>query len=95
MRYSEYITLNSVTVKIRGDNQKALILIKNPHLYKYLKHINVTHHYICNLQEKNCICTNYIPTDKIITDELTKLLVKPGFKKFIQIVKLQDKKEKK
>jgi hypothetical protein len=83
MGYSEYITLNSVTVKIRGDNQRAFALIKNPYFYKYLKYINVAYYYICDLQEKNHIYTNYISTDKIVTDELTKSLVKSGFKKFI------------
>ena len=53
------------------------------------------HHHIYNLQEKNCIYTDYIPTDKIVANGLTKSLVKPGFEKFIQIVELQDKKIKK
>ena len=88
MGYPEYITLNSVTVEIRGDNQEAFALIKNPYLYKYLKYINITHHHICNLQEKNYIYTDYISIDKIIADELTKPLVKPGFEKFVQIVEL-------
>ena len=95
MKYSEYITLNSVTVEIREDNQRALALIKNPHLHKHSKHINVAHHHICDLQEKNHIHTDYIPTDEIVADGLTKPLVKPEFKKFIQIVGLQDKKAKK
>jgi hypothetical protein len=49
IEYLEYIALNSVTVKTRRDNQGALVLVKNPHLYEYLKHIDVAHHYICDL----------------------------------------------
>jgi hypothetical protein len=83
MRYSKYIILNNITVEIRGDNQEALALIKNPHFHKCSKHINIAHHYICNLQEKNCICTDYVPINKIVADGLTKPLVKPGFEKFV------------
>ena len=74
---------NNITVETRGDNQEALVLVKNPHLYEYLKHINIAHHYICNLQEKNCIYTDYISIDEIVADRLTKLLVKPEFEKFV------------
>ena len=85
MGYPEYITSNGVTVETRGDNQGALALVKNPHLYKYLKHIDVAHHHICDLQEKNCIYTDYIPIDEIVANRLTKSLVKPGFEKFLDM----------
>lgn len=92
MGYPEYIAPNGITVETRGDNQGALALVKNPRLHERSKHIDVAHHHIRDLQEKNRIRTEYVNTDEMVADGLTKPLAKPRFEKFVRMVGLRSKK---
>ena len=56
------------------DNQGALALVKNPHLYERSKHINVYYYYIYDLTEKKKLEIKYIPTAEIPANRLTKPL---------------------
>jgi hypothetical protein len=91
MGYPQYVAKNGVTVETRGDNQGALALIKNPHLHERSKHIDIAHHHIRDLHEKNRIHIEYVNTEDMVADGLTKPLSKPGFKKFVRMVGLRRK----
>ena len=59
---------------MRGDNQGALALVKNPYLHKRSKHIDVCYHYIRDLTEKKKLEIEYILTTEMPADRLTKSL---------------------
>ena len=46
MGFPRYIGSDLYTTQIKGDNQGALALVKNPHLHKWSKHINIQYHHI-------------------------------------------------
>ena len=46
MGYSSYIGDSQTRVDIRADNQGAIALTKNPHLYDRSKHIDIYYYYI-------------------------------------------------
>ena len=51
MGFPEYIGSDSSTVEMRADNQGAIALAKNPHLHERSKHIDISYHYIRDLEE--------------------------------------------
>ena len=65
-----------------GDNQGALILIKNTYLNERLKHVNIYYHFIRDLTEKGELRVDYIPTTKIVANGITKLLARVVFERF-------------
>ncbi len=52
--------------QLKRNNQTFFMLIKNAHIYKKLKHINVIYHHIQNLHKKNHISMNFIFNQNII-----------------------------
>ena len=65
------ISENGNTMQVYGDNQGAIALSKNPHLYKRSKHIDIYYHFQRDLIEKGDILIDYINTSQIVTDGLT------------------------
>jgi hypothetical protein len=78
----EYIGKSKTTVDMRGDNQGALALVKNPHLHERSKHIDVCYHYIRDLAEKKRLEIKYVPTAEMPADGLTKPLARIAFERF-------------
>ena len=70
----EYIRKNRMMVDMRGDNQGALALVKNPHLHEWSKHIDICYHYIRNLAEKKRLEIKYVPTAEMSANRFTKPL---------------------
>lgn len=62
------------------DNQSAIRLIKNPEFHKRSKHIDVRYHFIREKFEEGYFLLNYIPTQEMIADALTKSLPSQRFK---------------
>lgn len=93
MDLTQYIGRNPSTVDTRGDNQGALALVKNPHLHERSKHIDVSYHYIRNLEEERKISVTYIPTDEMVADGFTKPLARIQFDKFKRQLGLVELKE--
>ena len=91
MGYPQYVAENGMTVETRGDNQGALALIKHPHLHEHSKHIDVAHHYVRDLYEKQRIKPAYIYTTEMLANGLTKPLGKFNFEKFVKQVGLVEK----
>ena len=75
-----------------SDNQIINFLIQNAHIYERSKHIDVAYHYIKNLYNKNLIKLNYVSSADMIADDLTKLLLKNKFKKFVTQLRLRESK---
>jgi hypothetical protein len=90
MGYPQYIRKDPKTVDIRGDNQGALALVKNPYLHERSKHINIYYHFIRDLTEKARISVTYIPTGDIVADRLTKPLARVAFERFKVLLGLTD-----
>ncbi len=67
---------------MRGDNQGAIALTKNPYLHKRSKHIDVCHHYVRDLAEKGRLVVEYIPTADMVADGMTKPLARVAFDRF-------------
>jgi hypothetical protein len=61
---------------IYGDNQGAIALVQNPEFHARTKHIDVSAHYVRELAEDQKINLQYIQTDKMLADMLTKPLKK-------------------
>ncbi len=84
------ITHQSVLLmQLKKDNQATLMLIKNAHIYEWLKHIDVAYHHIQNLHKKNQISVNFISSQDMIADELIKSLSRQNFKRFIEQLRLK------
>ncbi|KAI0992835.1 hypothetical protein K3495_g15349, partial [Podosphaera aphanis] len=77
-----YINSNMRTVDMRGDNQGAIALAKNPHLHERSKHIDVCYHYIRDLVEKEKLSIEYIPTSEMPADGFTKPLTRIAYERF-------------
>jgi hypothetical protein len=84
IRHAEYLGPNSHQIKILGDNQEVLALVKNPYLNKKSKYIDICYYYTRDLEDKGRIQVLYILIEDIIADGLIKPLSRPGFEKFIQ-----------
>jgi hypothetical protein len=59
---------------IYGDNQGSLALAKNPEYHVRTKHIDIQYHFIRECIENNKIVIQYIPTEDMLADGMTKAL---------------------
>ncbi|CAL3971482.1 unnamed protein product [Diplocarpon coronariae] len=66
------------------DNNRALLLAKNPQFHERTKHIAVKYHYIRDLISKGVIDLIYINTLSQKADGFTKPLAKPQFVEFLK-----------
>lgn len=82
MGYPEYVAANGMTVETKGDNQGAIALSKNPQLTERSKHIDVCYHYIRDLHERLRVNIQYVPTDEMAADGLTKPANRTTFERF-------------
>jgi len=63
---------NIDTIAINADSQSAIKLIKNPIVSLRSKHIDVIHHFVRERTARNEISFEYIRTDNMVADALTK-----------------------
>ena len=59
------------------DNQAAITISHHPEFHTQTKHIDIAHHFLCNLVESGMIEIIYIQTCKNLADVFMKGLVKP------------------
>ena len=81
-----------LSMRFLKDYQTINFLMKNVHIHERSKHIDVIYHYIKNLYQRNLIKLNYISSENMIIDDLTKSLSDNKFKKFVTQLKLQESK---
>ena len=78
-----------VIMKLKDDNNDAITLIKNRQINERSKHIDIIYHYIRDLQKHEKINVNYIFTNEIIINDLTKPLIKQKFHKFLKLMNIK------
>lgn len=77
---------------IHEDNQGAIDLSKNAKHHDRTKHIDISHHFICERVACNEIIVDYCPTGDMVADVMTKAVPKVKFEKFrslLGVVKIQ------
>lgn len=75
--------------KIYGDNKAALSLSENPEMHQRTKHIAVKYHYIREARFKGLAYYEYISTQFMAADGLTKPLGRLKHQEFIRQLRLQ------
>jgi hypothetical protein len=73
-------------VQLFGDNMGALALAQNPEYHARSKHIDVQWHFVREKIQEKLVTLNYLPTDRMVADGLTKPLGKEKFKKFVDLM---------
>ena len=61
---------------LQTDNQGAIALAKNPVHHTRAKHIDIRYHFIRDAVSDNIIWLQYVPTEEMTADSLTKALGK-------------------
>jgi hypothetical protein len=72
----------SQTMMIYEDNQNVIALIKNSQFHARIKHIDIQTHFIREKVIEEFIDLTYVSIDQMITDDLTKSLVRNKFVQF-------------
>ncbi|RVW90629.1 Retrovirus-related Pol polyprotein from transposon RE2 [Vitis vinifera] len=62
------------TMVVFCDNTSAINISKNPVFHSRTKHIDIRHHFICDLVEDKVVSLEYVPTEGQIANMLTKPL---------------------
>ena len=75
---------------IHGDNIGAIALAKNLIDYKRTRYINVSYHFVREMIANGTLMFNYIPTNEMVADGLTKALTPAKFGDFIDMLGLAD-----
>jgi hypothetical protein len=83
MGFAKYLGKNPKLIKIKNDNIDLLILVKNPHLHKRSKYIDICHHYTRDLAKQGRIRLIYISIEDIITNGFINPLRRVQFQKFL------------
>ena len=67
-------------VKILCDNTTTIQFVKDPKFHLKTKHIKRHYHFVRDTIKTKEIVITYIPTGKMIVDQLTKLIPRDAFK---------------
>jgi len=74
---------------IYEDNQSATALAKNPVYHSRTKHIDIQHHFIRDKVEAREIELEYMSTENMVADVMTKALPRPRFAALIELMNLR------
>ncbi len=77
------------TIIIYENNQDVIALIKNSQFHARTKHIDIQTHFIKKKIIENFIDLTYVSIDQIITDDLTKSLIRDKFIQFHVALKIE------
>ena len=69
---SDLLNINVRETTILEDNQSAISLVKNQQVHGRTKHIDIKHHYICDIVETGRIKLIYCASEDMVADMLTK-----------------------
>ena len=67
--------------QVGEDNQGCIALAKNPVQHARTKHIDIRHHFVRQALQEKQIVLQYVPTEEMSADLLTKALPGPQFRK--------------
>ena len=74
---------------IHGDNQGSLYLAENPQYHQKTKHIDVQYHYIRQEIKAGNIVLDYVPTENMAADGVTKPLPLTGHQRFVKLLNME------
>ena len=74
------------TIQLFGDNMGALALAQNPEYHARSKHIDVQWHFVREKIQQELVALEYLPTEEMVADGLTKPLGKEKFKQFVKLM---------
>lgn len=77
-------------LRICNDNNGARKLAENPVFHARTKHIDVRHHYVHEVLQSGTLEIDYIPTELIAADVLTKGLTKLKHERCLDFLNLKD-----
>jgi hypothetical protein len=77
------------TMMIYENNQIAIVLIKNSQFHARIKYIDIQIHFIKEKVIEEFIDLIYVSIDQMITDDLTKSLIKDKFIQFRVVLKIE------
>ena len=77
------------SIQLLDDNQTTNFLVKNAHIHERSKHIDVVYHHIKDLHKRNLIQLDYVSSENMMIDDLTKPLLRKKFKTFIEHLRLR------
>jgi hypothetical protein len=75
-------------VQLKGDNQAALLQVKDAHTHDRSKHIDIAYHFVRCLYRLRRITVEFVPTSDMAADGLTKVLQRPLFQRFVRLLGL-------
>lgn len=90
--FNELNDENIEKVSILTDNKESIKLAENPVFHKRTKHIDIRHHFIRDALKNKLIDVNFVPTEDMGADILTKALTSAKHYKCCKIMGLEDTK---
>lgn len=72
------------------DNQSAMRVVKNPEHHGRMKHLDICYYWIRDEVHKGTIEPNYLQTNEMPADLLTKPLAKPQVLKFREMMGMRE-----
>lgn len=90
--FSELWDNNIKQVRILTDNRGSIKLAENPVFHKRTKHIDIKHHFIRDALKNEQIDVDFIPTENMGADILTKALPSAKHYKCLKILGIEDTK---
>ncbi len=82
------------TILLLADNQAAIKLAINPVNHHRAKHTDIQYHKVRELISEDVLELDYIPTEEIVADGLTKPLTLTKHEYFITMLRLGNKRQK-
>jgi transposase InsO family protein len=76
----------SLPITIFSDSQGSIALAKNPEFHARTKHIEIKHHFIRERVQDGIIRLEYIPTNDMLADQLTKPLSIISHNKLVKLM---------
>jgi hypothetical protein len=73
----EILSISQGPSQMYSDNQGAIVLAQNNKYHACSKHIDIHHHFIHQVLEKQNIDLTYVPTKQNVADIFTKALLTP------------------
>ena len=81
-----YFNLVSSPTKIYSDSQGSIALVKNPEFHTRTKHIDIQHHFVREHYINGAVDFEFVGTEDMIADVLTKPIAKVKHQKFVNLM---------
>ena len=85
----EYVEFQEPMI-LYNDNQSAQKLSSNPVFHKRTKHIDIKYHFVREVLQNGVVKIEYLPTEEMVADILTKPLCRVKHLKFCKLMMVSD-----